>query len=69
MNRQPVTSSNVAEVGYDTATMTLEVAFKNGAVYQYFDVPESVYQELMRSDSVGKFLNEQIKNSYRYTKV
>lgn len=69
MNRQPVTSSNVAEVGYDTTTMTLEVAFKNGTVYQYFDVPESVYQELMCSDSVGKFLNEQIKNSYRYTKV
>ncbi len=69
MDRQPVTSSNVAEVGYDADTMTLEVAFRNGTVYQYFDVPESVYQELMRSDSVGKFLNEQIKNSYRYTKA
>lgn len=69
MDRQPVTSSNVAEVGYEVDTMTLEVAFRNGTIYQYFDVPESVYQELMRSDSIGKFLNEQIKNSYRYTKV
>lgn len=69
MNRQPVTSSNVADVGYDAPSMTLEIGFKNGTVYQYFDVPESVYQELLRSDSVGTFLNQQIKNSYRYAKV
>ncbi len=69
MDRQPVTSSNVAEVGYDADTMTLEVAFRNGTVYQYFDVPDAIYQELMSSSSLGKFLNEQIKNSYRYTKL
>jgi hypothetical protein len=69
MDRQPVTSSSVAEIGYDVNTMTLEVAFRNGTTYQYFDVPESLYQELMSSESVGRFLNEQIKNSYRYTKV
>lgn len=69
MIRQPVVSSNVAEIGYDAATMTLEVAFKNGTVYQYFDVPESLYQELMRAESVGKVLNAQIKNSYRYMKI
>lgn len=69
MIRQSVVSSNVAEIGYDTVTMTLEVAFKNDTVYQYFDVPESLYQELMCAESVGKFLNAQIKNSYRYTKI
>ncbi len=69
MNRQPVTSSNVAEVGYDIDTMTLEVAFKDGTVYQYFDVPEAVHQEMISSSSVGKFLNGQIKNNYRYAKI
>ena len=69
MDRVPVTSSNVTEVGYDASTMTLEVAFKNGTVYQYFDVPESVYQELLRAGSIGTFLNEQIKNSYRCAKL
>ena len=49
--------------------MTLEVAFHNGTLYQYFDVPEALYQEMLRSDSVGKFLNTQIKNSYRYAKL
>ena len=69
MNRQPVTSSNVAEVGYDIDRMTLEVAIMDGTVYQYFDVPEAAYQEMISSSSVGKFLNGQIKNNYRYAKV
>lgn len=69
MNRQPVTSSNVADVGYDAVSMTLEIGFKDGSVYQYFDVPESLHQELMCAESVGKFLNAHIKNSYRYTKI
>lgn len=69
VNRTPVSSSSVASVGYDPNTMTLEVEFKNGSVYQYFDVPEAVYQELMIADSVGRYLNENIKNSYRYTKL
>ena len=69
MDRVPVQSSNVAEVGYDPTTMTLEVAFRNGTVYQYFDIPEILYQELLHAESVGKFLNTQIKNNYRYVKL
>lgn len=69
MERIPVTSSNVAEVGYDVSTMTLEVAFHSGGVYQYFDVPEMIYQEMMSADSVGKYLNVNVKNSYRYAQV
>lgn len=69
MSRIPVSSSSVAEIGYDFDTMTLDIAFHNGTIYQYFDVPESVYQELMHSESIGKFINTQIKNSYRYAKT
>ena len=69
MNRTPVSSSNIASVGYDPSTLTLEVEFKNGSVYHYFDVPENMYQELMRASSVGKFMHANIKNNYRYTKV
>lgn len=69
MNRAPVSSSNVASVGYDISTMTLEVEFKNGSVYQYFDVPESLYQELIGAESIGTYLSQQIKSSYRYAQV
>ena len=69
MDRQSVQSSNVAEIGYDVASATLEVAFRNGSAYQYFDVPENTYQELMRADSIGSYFNRQIKNHYRSTKI
>lgn len=69
MNRTSVSSSNVASVGYDQSTLTLEVEFNDGSVYQYFDVPDTAYQELMRAESIGKFLHANIKNNYRYTKV
>lgn len=69
MNRTPVSSSTVVSVGYEPSTLTLEVEFKNGSIYQYFDMPDSVYQELMRASSVGKFLNANIKNNYRYVRL
>ncbi len=69
MNRTPVSSSNVASVGYDPRTMTLEVEFVKGTIYQYFDVPQHVYDSLMGAASLGSFLNQHIKGSYRYAPV
>jgi len=66
MNRTPVSSSHVASVGYDPNTLTLEVEFNDGSVYQYFDVPETVYQELLRASSVGTFMHANIRDNYRY---
>ncbi len=39
MNRVPVSSSNLAAVGYDPAGKVLEIEFLNGSIYQYFNVP------------------------------
>ena len=47
--------------------MVLEIEFLSGAVYQYYDVPQSIYDGLMAADSHGKFLATYI--SYRYTQV
>lgn len=69
MERVPVTSSNVAAVGYDAETETLEVEFNNGSVYQYLAVPENEHQALMQADSVGRHLNTFIKGTYAYQPV
>jgi hypothetical protein len=69
MTREPVSSSNVAEVGYDENQRVLEVKFKNGGLYQYFEVPSRIYSDLLQAASVGKFLNANVKGSYRYAKV
>ena len=69
MNRNQVASSNIASIGYDTTTQTLEVEFQSGWVYQYYGVPEFLHQEIMRAPSKGQFLNQYIKNAYPYSRV
>ena len=69
MTRTAVVSSNLAGVGYDASTQTLEVEFQNGNVYQYFDVPQVAYESLIGAESVGRFFNAEIRGSYRYARM
>jgi KTSC domain len=69
MDRKSVSSSNIASIGYDSSSQTLEVEFHGGSVYQYSGVPQEVYDGLMGASSHGKYLNEYIKGTYSYSKV
>lgn len=70
MKRQQVASSNLASIGYDAANEILEIAFNHGGVYQYFDVPENVYDELMNADSHGQYFDRNIKKAgYEFQKM
>lgn len=69
MERQNVESSNLASIGYDAKNEILEVEFKHGGIYQYFDVPENVYEELMNADSHGVYFSTNIRNDFEYQKI
>ena len=69
MNRDQVASSNIASVGYDEPTQTLEIEFAGGSIYQYFNVSAALYEEFMRAPSKGQFLHAYIKNAYPYSRV
>lgn len=69
MKRQAVESSNLASIGYDAENEILEVEFNHGGVYQYFDVPQDVYAELMNADSHGKYFSANIRNDFEYKKM
>lgn len=69
MNRKSVESSNLASIGYDAENEILEVEFKHGGVYQYFDVPQNVYEELMNASSHGVYFSANIRNDYEYQKL
>ena len=74
MNRRPVTSSNVASVGWEPdeeepGVGTLEVEFKSGHLYQYAGVPESEYQALVGAGSVGRYLNAHIIGTYDESRI
>lgn len=70
MQRTPVSSSNIASIGYDPASKTLEVGFLNGTVYQYYNVPQSVYNGLMSAGSHGGYLDAYVKKAgYTYRQI
>ncbi len=70
MQRQNVSSSNIKSIGYDNSTSVLEVEFLNGNIYQYSNVPERLYVNLMNASSHGEYLDAYIKKGgYSYTKV
>lgn len=69
MLRSPVASTNIASIGYDADTETLEVEFTNGSIYQYFNVPLGLNDQLMASASKGQFLNVYIRNAYPFSRV
>jgi hypothetical protein len=69
MDQIPVDSSNIASIGYEAETQTLQVEFQGGRIYQYFDVPESVFEEFLAASSKGKFFHASIKGAFRYARV
>ncbi len=67
MEREYVDSSMIRSFGFENST--LEIEFKSGAVWQYFDVPESVYYEMKAANSCGKFFLANIKGQYSESQV
>lgn len=72
ITRTPVTSSNLAEVGYGEDSRTLEVLFTNGGHYVYANVPPELHQQLMAAESIGSFFAQHIRSHpelYPFTKL
>lgn len=71
MEMTPVSSSNIESVGYDKKTKTLRIRFKDGSLYEYFDVPEHIHQGLLHppDGSTGKFFHANVKGVYTYVRL
>jgi len=67
--RQRVTSSDIASVGYDEATGTLEIEFHATGCYRYFSVSKTVFDDLLTTPSPGKYFLQQIKGKFAWEKV
>jgi hypothetical protein len=64
-----VTSSNLLKVRYLENEAILEIEFKNGRIYQYFEVPKHIYDGLIASGSHGEYFNNQIKGYFRFARA
>ena len=61
----PILSTNILSAGYDPEKRVMEIAFRGG-VYVYEDVPQEVFDGLVKSSSAGQFFNDNIRFGYRY---
>lgn len=64
-----VKSTNIFAVGYDRANKVLKVEFRNGNVYEYYEVPHDIYIAFMNAESKGKFGKNYIFYKYKYKQV
>jgi hypothetical protein len=66
-------AKNVSSLHYDDETLILKVTFRNGGVYEYFDVTKATYLKLVECKegiSIDKNLSGLIiKAGYKYNKV
>ncbi|MCU0437676.1 MAG: KTSC domain-containing protein [Raineya sp.] len=69
MNKINVHSSMLATVGYDSQDKYLEVEFVKGGTYAYYNVPENVFQSLLKAKSLGQFMWANIIDHYAYKKI
>jgi len=65
--RIPVTSSQVASIGYNPPTKELDVEFKGWgknpkrSVYRYQNVGPELHAAILSADSIGNHINQTIK--------
>ena len=64
MERVSVQSSNLSSIGYDKGNEILEIEFNHGGIYQYSNVPQRVYNNLMNADSHGVYFSANIRDMY-----
>jgi hypothetical protein len=66
---QPVSSSNVAELGYDAENQIVYIRYLNGNLYMYKGVPQNEYDGLINSPSVGSYLHRNLKGIFPYERI
>jgi hypothetical protein len=69
MNISVVVSSTLATVAYDETRELLQLEFNSHSIYQYFDVPATVYESLLHAPSKGNYFNQAIRGRFRYRRI
>lgn len=61
-----VKSSMIVSAGYDVGGRFLYLKFQSGSVYRYLNVPQAIFTELLRAESVGRYANAKVLHRFKY---
>lgn len=64
----PVASSNLRAVDYNYSNGTLTILFRNGRTYEYYNVPQHIFEGLLSAPSKGRYHHRYIK-PYPYHRI
>lgn len=64
MQRHAVQSSVLESVGYDPDAKILELEFREGSIWNYFNFPKPTYKRFINAESLGSFFVGKIKGKY-----
>lgn len=71
----PVESSQIYSIGHTPNANVLFIRFHSrapgthGLTYAYFDFPAEKFQDFLKAESKGRFLNQEIRDKYKYQKL
>ena len=65
----PVSSSNIAAIGFDDEKRILAIEFKSGSIYHYAGVSADLALDLVHADSIGRFYAQKIKGKFTGQKM
>lgn len=62
-------SSHIARLKYNPDTAELDIEFRNGKTYRYYELPYDIFNAFVAAPSAGKFLNSTIRGVYKEKQV
>lgn len=62
-------SSSISCCEHDDETNEMHITFASGGKHCFKDVPHEVYQEMIKSDSLGSHFHKFIRRKYSSVKV
>jgi hypothetical protein len=66
---QPISSENLAAIGYDEKREILEVKFDHGETYRYSNISKVVFDAMMGASTPGQYFYHFIRTSYPYYQI
>lgn len=67
--RQAVHSSMLRAVGYDAEHAVLQAEYQTGQTWNYLNVPQSKFDELIAAESQGRYMHAHILGYYAEVRI
>ena len=67
--RISVESACIASIAFSIEENVLQLEFRNGLAYEYFDVPAALYTDLLSAQSKGAFVTRFIRGRFAFRRL